>query len=93
MKTTREFIPRFLRWSGSLFLVVRLLLSAWAVGPAVQAAPARATVAVTFYAKAGTLALPDGTTVPIWGYATGAGDPAQSPGPSMVRGGASLWSR
>lgn len=84
MKTTREFVPQFLRWSGSLFLVVGLLLSTWAVGPAVQAAPARATVAVTLYAKAGTLALPDGTTVPIWGYATSAVDPAQSPGPTII---------
>lgn len=36
------------------------------------------------WARAGTLALPDGVTVPIWGYADTVGGAAQLPGPAIV---------
>ncbi|MFG1709714.1 multicopper oxidase domain-containing protein [Nonomuraea sp. M3C6] len=36
------------------------------------------------WAKTGTLALPGGTTVPIWGYAATAADPPTLPGPLLL---------
>lgn len=36
------------------------------------------------WAMTGTLTLPDGATVPVWGFADGAAGPAQVPGPAMV---------
>ncbi|MGC9357616.1 MAG: multicopper oxidase domain-containing protein [Anaerolineae bacterium] len=37
-----------------------------------------------FWAMTGTLALPDGAVVPVWGFADSATGPAQVPGPSIV---------
>lgn len=36
------------------------------------------------YATTGTLTLPNGSTVPIWGYSATAGGTAQLPGPTMI---------
>ncbi len=47
---------------------------------------ATTTWSCDLYAKAGTLTLPDATTVPIWGYASTSGDPAGLPGPTLIVG-------
>ncbi|MBU0492114.1 MAG: multicopper oxidase domain-containing protein [Chloroflexi bacterium] len=83
MNTMRNLVP-FLRRTGSLLLVVGLLLGSWGVGAVAQAAPAAQAVALDLWARTGTLALPDGATVPIWGYTLGAADPVTIPGPTIV---------
>lgn len=70
---------------GALLLGVMTLLStSLGQGAPAQAAPRAATVTVTLWAKPGTLSLPDGVTVPVWGYADTAGGAAQVPGPVII---------
>ncbi len=42
------------------------------------------SVTCDLYATTGTLILPDGGTVPTWGYSDTSGDPAQLPGPTII---------
>ncbi|MHB0877303.1 MAG: multicopper oxidase domain-containing protein [Anaerolineae bacterium] len=42
------------------------------------------TVTCELWATTGTLALPDGTNVPVWGYSSSAGGAASVPGPTIV---------
>lgn len=73
---------RTLNQVGLLLVVAVLALGG--AGPQKAMAAPEATVSFDLWAMPGTLGLPDGTTVPVWGYApTGAG-PAQVPGPALV---------
>jgi len=75
----------YIRKIGALLLVVVTLISTnWGQSSPAQAAPLAATVAVELWAKPGTLLLPDGVTVPIWGYTNTAGGAAQVPGPAII---------
>lgn len=75
----------YIRKIGALLLVVVTLISTnWGQGAPVQAAPLAATVTVELWAKPGTLLLPGGVTVPIWGYTDSATGAAQVPGPAII---------
>jgi len=81
----------------SILLLIGLAAGLLGTPSSTRAAPAPAlletatlppTISCTpscdLYAKAGTLNLPDGVTVPIWGYATSAGGDALLPGPVIL---------
>ncbi|MFQ5399836.1 MAG: multicopper oxidase domain-containing protein [Anaerolineae bacterium] len=52
--------------------------------PASTCSLAGVTRTCELWAKAGTLTLPDGNTVPIWGFTDSAGGTAQLPGPPII---------
>ena len=97
MNMTTRPAPSFVRRSISLLLLVGLAVGLLGMPSATQAAPAAARLAAAtlpptisctpsceLWATTGTLALPGGVTVPIWGYATSAGGSAQLPGPVIL---------
>lgn len=78
--------------AGVFALGPGLLLAAAAAGPVAAAGPitssactaAGTIVTCNLWAKTGTLGLPTGGTVPVWGFATSAGGAAEVPGPVLV---------
>src|SRR3989304_7644331 len=45
---------------------------------------ATATVSLDLWAKTGSIAMPDGASIPIWGFASTSGGPATLPGARIV---------
>jgi hypothetical protein len=63
--------------AGSLLAATGLAVASLLVLPATAHA---AAVDIDLYAKAGSTTLPDGVTLPVWGYTRGSGDPVTAPG-------------
>jgi hypothetical protein len=84
MKTrTRSLI----KVGGLLLLLATMMLvssPAMADVPAETCTLAGTTRTCDLWAMAGSVTLPDGVTVPIWGFAGSAAGPAQLPGPPIV---------
>ncbi len=79
------------RWLVALVLACAAALALAAHAHAAEPAPAASCLIVgpnhrqcELWAKTGTLTLPGGGTVTVWGYADTAGGPAQVPGPSLI---------
>jgi FtsP/CotA-like multicopper oxidase with cupredoxin domain len=77
------------RWLIALVVALTAVLGAVLAAHAAAIPSAACTGTPTarnfdLWAKPGTLALADGTTVNIWGYAANSANPAQLPGPTLV---------
>ena len=76
------------RWLMALVMALAVAVAAAYSAHAANIPPVDCTTTHTtsfdLWAKAGTLAMADGTTVNIWGYAANSGDAAQLPGPTLV---------
>ncbi|WP_147268868.1 multicopper oxidase domain-containing protein [Sphaerisporangium album] len=70
--------------AGSGAAAERTRASTAAALPSSPCTPNAGVRACELWAKTGTLALPGGVTVPIWGYAAAAGDPPSLPGPLLL---------
>lgn len=94
MNRTRKSVQFLARHAAAVWLLISLLggwLGASSAAPApvrLAAATLPPTISCTpscdLYAKTGTLMLPDGVTVPVWGYATSPGGTPQVPGPVIL---------
>jgi FtsP/CotA-like multicopper oxidase with cupredoxin domain len=66
--------------AGALIAVILLLFMTTSATAAIDGITGSS---FSFTAKAGTIANPDGSVIPIWGYANGDGA-VQYPGPTMI---------
>ncbi len=83
-------LPNTWRWIIALLIALTALFSlstaahADSTVPAIDCSTGPTARTVELWAKAGTLTLPDTTSVNVWGYALNEADAAQVPGPTLV---------
>ncbi len=88
MQTLARYFQRP-HWRIYVFVAVLLALGLFAGTSPAHAAEANCALAGTtrtceLWATTGSVTMPDGATVTVWGYANTAGGPAQLPGPTIV---------